>query len=242
MAFNIIENHAVIFKRYGEKRDGIFDSIEIHSIGTAQSNAEKVRESMNQYNPGGIVHAIVAADVEEKAIEILPWDNICWADAGYGNHHSFSVEICESNYMRYTPNSANFVILDQNKFLEDIRRGYNNAVKYTAIKCKAFGFDPMKKLSNGLYQVYSHQEANGKGLASAHVDPTHIWPKIEKTMDDFRTEVKAAMDGYSSEPESAPEELKYIVQAGAYTVKENAEKQAERLRESGFEAIVKQLL
>lgn len=228
---NITKNYITQFKRYGEKRDGEFDSIEIHSIGTAQSSAEKVRESMNQYNPGGIVHAIVDADIEDKVLEILPFDNICWADAGYGNHHSYAVEICESNYMKYQPNSASYSILNNTSFIANIQRGYNNAVKYIAIKCKEFGFDPCKKLSNGLYQVYSHQEANVKGLASAHVDPTHIWSKIGKTMDTFRADVKAEMDDNSSITSTPTsyyrvgtswENSKCVNQLGAYTIKENA--------------------
>lgn len=203
---NIIKNHATNFKRYGQKRTGPFDSIEIHSIGTPQNTAENVRDSMNQYNPGGIVHAIVSADVEDKAIEILPFDNVAWADAGYGNQHSFAIEICESDYMKYQANSANYTITNNAKFMEDINRGYKNAVKYTAIKCKEFGFNPMEMLSNGLYRVYSHQEANAKGLASAHVDPTHIWSKIGKTMDIFRKEVVAEMENTQEEiPVETPE-------------------------------------
>lgn len=244
MSFRIVENYAAEFKRFGEKRNGVFDSIEIHSIGTAQDDPEKVREAMNQYNPGGIVHAIVASNQIDFALEILPWDNVCWADAGYANQHSYAIEICESKQMRYKANSAEYVILDKERFLADIRRGYENAVKYTAIKCEQFGFEPMKKLANGLYQVYSHQEAYEKGLGSAHVDPTHIWPAIGKSMEIFRAEVKAVMDGDTEidpVPVPTPEENRYIVQAGAYARKENAEQQAEQLRKSGFEAIVKTL-
>lgn len=238
MAFNIIVNYATNFKRFGEKRTGEFDSIEIHSIGTAQSNAAKVREGMNQYNPGGIVHAIVSADEQESVLEILPWDNICWADAGYGNRHSFSIEICESNHMRYTSNSAEYAVLDQERFLEDIRRAYENAVTYTAIKCRLFGFDPLRRLSNGLYQVYSHQEAGELGLSSVHVDPTHIWPRIGKDMDAFRKEVKAVI---KEQAEDGTGEMRYIVQVGVFAVKENAQQLAQQLRENGFEAIVKEV-
>lgn len=232
MDFNIVENYATRFKRFGEMRRGPFDSIEIHTIGTAQDNPERVREAMNRYEPDGIVHAIVASNEADRALEILPWDNVCWADAGYANQHSFAIEICESKQMRYRANSAEYEILDNERFIEDIRRGYENAVKYTAIKCSEFGFDPMKQLDNGLYQIYSHQEAGALGLSSVHVDPTHIWPRIGKNMNDFRAEVKGQM---------LLRNIRYIVQAGAYAVKENAEMQAKRLRESGFEAVVKEI-
>lgn len=196
----IIKKYARNFKRFGQKRTSPLDSIEMHSIGTAQNTAINVYNSMNQYNPGGIVHAIIPADESDSVLEILPNDNVAWADAGYGNQHSFTIEICESDYMKYQPNSARFTITNEAKFLEDIQRGYDRAVEYVAVKCKEFGFDPMKKLSNGLYQVYSHQEANKLGLASAHVDPVHIWPYIDKDMDKFRKEVKQAMGEYKEEP------------------------------------------
>lgn len=190
---NIIKKHATNFKRYGTKRNYTMDSIEIHTIGTAQNTAENVYNSMNQSNPGGITHAIISSDMDGLILEILPDDNVAWADAGYGNHHSYTIEICESDYMKYKPNSANYSIVNNAKFISDITRGYNNAVEYVAHKCKQFGFNPMDKLQNGLYRVYSHQEANVNGLASAHVDPTHLWPKIGKTMDDFRNDVKKTM-------------------------------------------------
>ena len=189
----IIKEYAKNFTKYGVKRSSKLDSIEIHTIGTAQNTAESVFSAMNQSNPGGIVHAIVAADEYDKVLEILPRDNIAWADGGYGNQHSYTIEVCESDFMKYLPNSANYTITNNERFLADILRGYDNAVRYVALKCKEFGFNPTDKLPNGLYRVYSHQEANERGLASAHVDPTHIWPKIGKTMNTFRADVKAEM-------------------------------------------------
>ena len=198
---NIEKMHCTAFKRYGEKRDGVFDSVEVHSIGTPQNTAKAVRDSMNQYSPGGIVHAVVDAEKEDYAIELLPDDNIAWADGGYGNHHSYTFEIAESDYMKYT-GGASYKILDNDKFLEDITRGYKNAVKFAALKCKEFGFDPRAKLPNGLHVLYSHDEGRAAGVSSAHVDPSHIWPKIGKAMDDFRADVAAAMEltGEVTEP------------------------------------------
>lgn len=191
---NIEKMHCTAFKRYGEKRDGVFDSVEVHSIGAAQNTAKAVRDSMNQYSPGGIVHAVVDAEKEDYAIELLPDDNIAWADGGYGNHHSYTFEIAESDYMQYQAGSANYTVTNQEKFLADINRGYRNAVKFAALKCKQFGFNPLAKLSNGLHVLYSHDEGRRAGVSSAHVDPSHIWPKIGKTMDDFRQDVAAAME------------------------------------------------
>lgn len=191
---NIKKAHCTNFKRYGEKRDGVFNSVQVHSIGTAQNTAQAVRDSMNQYSPSGIVHAVVDAETEGLVLELLPDDNVAWADGGYGNHHSYAFEIAESDYMKYEENSASYKILNEAKFLADINRGYRNAVEFAALKCKEFGFDPRAKLSNGLHVLYSHDEGRIAGVSSAHVDPTHVWKKIGKTMDDFRADVAAAME------------------------------------------------
>ena len=193
MSLKITQNYAKKFCKFGVKRDGEFTSIEVHSIGCAQNSIEPIRQGMNQYKPGGIVHAIIAADVPDTVVEILPDDNTIWADKGYGNRHSFAFEIAESDYMRYKPNSAEYTITDRNKFLLDIWHGYLTAVEYTAMKCKQFGFNPLEKMPNGLHRVYSHDEGRRLGLSSAHVDPSHIWKHIGKTMDAFRSEVAACM-------------------------------------------------
>ena len=90
---DILKKPAKNFKRYGQKRTGPFDSIEIHTIGTQQNTALNVYNSMNQYNPGGIVHSIISADENNEVLEILPDDNVAWADAGYGNQHSYTIEL-----------------------------------------------------------------------------------------------------------------------------------------------------
>lgn len=195
MAVNIIEAHCKNFKRYGTKRAAEMDSIEIHTIGCAQNTAEKIRNNMDQYSPGGIVHAICDAEMVGKVLVLLPDDNVAWADAGYGNNHSYTVEVAESDHMKYKENSASYTVLDAARFEEDIRRGYATAVVFVAMKCLAYGFNPQKKLKNGLHQVYSHQEANRLGLASAHVDPTHVWDRFGLTMDKFRSDVAASMEG-----------------------------------------------
>ena len=193
----IINKPATKFKRYGEKRLGTKkgepDSIEIHSIGCPQDEALKIYQNMNQYSPDGIVNSIVDCLEAFTVYEILPYFNVTWADKGYGNDHSFTIEMAESDYMEYVPNSANYKIKNEAKFLADIKRGYDTYVLYVAKKCIQFGLYPLDKLPNGLYKVYSHAEAAAKGLASNHADPQHIWSKIGKDMNQFRREVAIAM-------------------------------------------------
>ncbi len=196
----IIDLPCTAFKRYGTKRAYELDSIEIHSIGTAQSDAKVIRNNMNQYSPGGITHAICDCKLAGTVYTLLPKDNVAWADAGYGNNHSYTIEMAESGYMKYV-SGANFTITNEAKFKADIKRGYDTMVQYVAQLCREFGFDPTHKLPNGLHRVYSHDEARQKGLASAHVDVSHLWPKIDKNMDKFRAEVKAIMSTQVQEVE-----------------------------------------
>lgn len=191
---DIIKMHCTNFKRYGEKR-AITDSIEMHSIGCAQDEAEAIRNNMNQYSQDGIVNSIVDAKTAGKVVECLPLDNVTWADGGYGNSHSITIEIAESDTLRYKPNSADFTVTDETTFKKDILRGYLTAVEYVAKLCKERGINPLKQLSNGLYCVYSHKEANAKGLATAHVDPDHVWSRCGLSMDMFRNDVYALMSG-----------------------------------------------
>lgn len=189
---NIIKRMATNFKYYGVPRSSKLDSIEIHSIGTAQDEAEVIAAYMNQYTPGGIVHAICDAKVSGKVVELLPDNNLAWADAGYGNQHSFAIEIAESDQIVYT-GGASYRIKNMDIFKADVMRGYDTAVEYTAKKCSEFGLNPLEKLPNGLYRVYSHREGHSAGISSNHGDPDHVWARFGLTMDEFRADVAAAM-------------------------------------------------
>ena len=236
MAVRIVKKHCTGFKRYGQRREGALDSMQVHSIGAAQNTAEAIRQSMNQYSPPGIVHAVVDAEKEGYVVELLPDDNVAWADAGYGNRHSYTFEIAESDSMKYRPNSAEYTVTDEQRFLADIRRGYRNAAAFAAQKCVQLGLNPLGRLQNGLYVLYSHDEGRRAGVSSGHVDPTHIWGRIQKTMDDFRAEVAAAMKA-GEEPE--PDGRSYVVQTGSYSIRANADRQTEAVRAAGFEAFIK---
>ena len=235
MSLNIIQKPARNFKRYGTKRTYKLDSIQVHSIGAGQNSIEPIFGNMNVSSPGGITHAIIAADKEDTVWQILPDDNVCWADKGYGNNHSFTFEIAESDYVTYYNQGANFRITNQAGFLADVQRGYSTAVKYTAYLCKKFNINPLDKLPNGLYKVFSHNEGRIKGVSSAHVDPTHIWQvngSINKSMDNFRNDVVACLKqgGFEfKEPEwyrvgTGWANGKCIGQIGAFESLDNAKK------------------
>lgn len=174
----------------GVKRTPI--GIQIHSIGTGQGTAQSVADYWNQSAVSACVTYIVDADVSGKVLKCLPEDYYTWADGGYGNRNLITIEICESDFIRYT-SGAVYEINNLEKFKGDILRGYNTAVMLCADICKRYGWDPTSKLPSGLYLISSHDEGRRAGLSTAHVDPDHVWHAFDLTMDKFREAVKKCM-------------------------------------------------
>lgn len=168
--------------------------IQIHSIGCAQGTGKAVADSFNNATTANFVTYICDADVPGKVYQCGSEELYTWADAGYGNRNLITVEIAESDYMAYKPNSATYTITDQAKFKADILRGYDTAVALCAEICKRRKWDPNTKLEHGLYLISSHDEGRIAGTSSAHFDPTHIWSQFGLSMDTFRRAVKVAME------------------------------------------------
>lgn len=192
MALNIIRNYLTKNRCYKQNVKRTPIGIQIHTIGTAQGTAQSVADYWNQAAVSACVTYCVDCDTVGKVLQFLPEETYSWSDAGFGNKNLITIEICESDYMKYT-SGASFKVTNNSKFKEDILRGYNTAVLLCADICNRYGWNPTDKLSNGLYLISSHDEGRRLGVSSAHVDPTHIWPQIGKTMDTFRSDVKAAM-------------------------------------------------
>ena len=139
-----------------------------------------------------------------------------------GNNNLISIEICESDYISYT-GGANYDVNNEEKFKADILRGYNTAILLCAKICKERGWEPLAKLSNGMYLISSHNEGRLAGLSSAHVDPDHVWGRFGLTMDGFRKAVKAAMT--SGGPYYVRKAWdRTDTQIGSYTYLDNAKK------------------
>lgn len=192
MALNVIRNYLTKNRCYQRNVKRTPIGIQIHTIGTGQGTAASVAEYWNQSTVSACVTYCVDCDTAGKVLQLLPENVRSWADAGYGNNNLITIEICESDHMEYT-SGASYKITNESKFKEDLLRGYNTAVLLCADICNRYGWNPTAKLTNGLYLISSHDEGRRLGVSSAHVDPTHIWPKIGKTMDGFREDVKAAM-------------------------------------------------
>lgn len=227
MTLTIVKNYLTKNDCYNSGRRITPIGMQLHTIGTAQNTASSLASYWNQSGIEACVHYCVDAEIEGKVLQFLPDNYRSWGDGGFGNNNLITVELMESDYMKYT-GGANYVIINEAKFKADLTRAYNTAVEFFAKKCTEYGWDPTAKLPNGLYVVSSHDEGRRLGVSTAHVDPTHVWPKIGKTMDQFRADVKAKMNGGSISV-TTPQWYRVRLtwdnadsQLGAYEVLENA--------------------
>lgn len=133
----------------------------------------------NHWNKSGLskcVHAFIGklADGSIATYQVLPWNHRGWHCGADGNNTHISFEICEDG------------LTDASYF----SKVYTEAVELTAMLCKKYNLDP---LADGV--VICHKEGNQRGIASNHADVLHWFPKHGKTMDTFRSDVKATMNG-----------------------------------------------
>ena len=166
--------------------------VQIHTIGTGQGTAQAVADYWNQGAVSACVHYCVDADIPGKVLQFLPENIRSWADAGWGNNHLITVEICESDYISYS-GGANYSMINSDKARTDIMRGYRTAAELCVYICERYGWNPQAKLGNGMYVISSHAEGAAAGLSSNHADPAHIWSRFGLSMDGFRTDVAKMM-------------------------------------------------
>lgn len=132
------------------------------------------------------VHAFVGrfADGGVGAVQTLPWNHRGWhcgkGKKGSANNTHISFEICEDG-------------LDDPVYFQNV---YREAAELTAMLCRQFALDP---LADGV--VICHAEGHDLGVASDHMDVLHWFPKMGKSMDDFRNDVARLLNG---EPEPIP--------------------------------------
>lgn len=133
----------------------------------------------NHWNRPGLtkcVHAFLGrfADGEAGVVQTLPWNRRGWHGGGSSNNTHIGFEICEDG-------------LTDPVYFDKV---YREAVELVAMLCKQYSLDPLK---DGV--VICHQEGYRRGVASNHADVLHWFPKMGKSMDDFRRDVKAQMGG-----------------------------------------------
>lgn len=198
----------------------------LHSVGCAQPKATAFTSYWNQPSMNVCVHAFIDAN-DGTVYQTLPWNLKAWHAGGSANGTHIGVEMCEPDCIKYT-GGATFTCSDKTKARGMVSRTYNTAVELFAKLCKEYGLDP---LADGV--IVSHSEGAKRGIAANHVDPEHLWKQLgmSYTMDGFRKAVKAAM----GEPAPAPtKKTIYRVQIGAYSVKANADRQLQTVRNAGF--------
>lgn len=170
----------------------------LHSVGCAQPNALVFITNWNKPSyENACVHGFIDAN-SGIIYQTMPWNFRAPHCAGSGNNTHIGVEMCESSYIRYYKVGevgyapGKFEIINKNKAQDDCKRAYNAAVELFAMLCKKYKLDPLK-------DICSHKEGHAKGIASNHGDPEHYWTQLGMpySMNGFRSDVKAVMDGGS---------------------------------------------
>ena len=192
MGLNIVKSYLTKNRCYQAGASCEKIGIQIHTIGTGQGTAQAVADYWNQGAVSACVHYCVDADIPGKVLQFLPENIRSWADAGWGNNHLITVEICESDYISYS-GGANYSMINSDKARTDIMRGYRTAAELCVSICERYGWNPQAKLGNGMYVISSHAEGAAAGLSSNHADPAHIWSRFGLSMDGFRPDVAKMM-------------------------------------------------
>lgn len=163
----------------------------VHSTGVAQPDVEVFLRTWNVPDYPACAHAFVTKD---GVVQTLPWNWRGWhaGNAAEGkvsaNNTHISFEMLEP--AGHTYNGGTMTGYDAGKNAAYFQQIYRNAVTLTAQLCAKYELDP---LSPGV--VLCHSEGHARGIASNHADVMHWFPRHQKDMDDFRADVKAAMEG-----------------------------------------------
>lgn len=201
----------------------------LHSVGTPQPSAKRFADGWNQSGKETSVHAVLQDD--GTVYQLMPWNFRAWHCGGDANNSHVGVEMTEPACIKYT-SGASFTCSDLATAREQATGCYKTARDLFAYLCDRFKLNP-------LTDIISHAEGSKKGVASNHADPEHLWKGLgmSYTMDTFRRDVKAKMAEMAvsaAEPvETAPRTL-YRVQAGAFTVRANAEAFLAQVKAAGF--------
>lgn len=163
----------------------------IHSVGCPQPKASVYINQWNRSGKAVCVHGFIEPD--GSVYQTLPWDHRGWHCAsgskGSANNTHIGVEMTEPDTIKYT-SGASFTDKSPAMTEAHVRATYATAVALFAYLCEEYSLDP---LTDGV--IISHKEGYARGIASNHGDPEHLWNKFGLSMDCFRADVKAAMNG-----------------------------------------------
>lgn len=161
----------------------------LHSVGCAQPSAQVFINRFNQSDyDAACVHGFIDGNTG-AVYQTMPWNYRAPHCGGDANNTHVGIEICEPAGIAYG-GGATFTVKNRTEAIASVKRTYAAAVELFAALCTEFNLNPNTA-------ILSHYEGYKQGLASGHVDPTHLWDGlgVGYTMDGFRKDVKAAMSG-----------------------------------------------
>lgn len=221
----IIQDFATTSACYRAGRTITVKGLMLHSVGCNQPDP-KVFALFWKNSDDVCCHGVLGAD--GTVIQTLPWNRRGWHCGGAANGTHIGVEMTEPSTIRYT-GGASFADNSPTATKTFVLGTYKTAVELFAYLCKMYGLNP---LGDGV--IISHSEGYKRGIASGHADVEHIWNKYGLTMNQFRKDVKAAMNGgtVDTKPSGSTKTLYRVrkswadskSQIGAYSSLENAKK------------------
>ncbi len=188
---NLIQDYLTESGCYKAGRTISVKGLMIHSVGCPQPKADAFMKNWNRADANACVHAIVEPDGD--VYQILPWNHRGWHCGGGANNTHIGVEMTEPATIRYTGGSNWTETGDGENTKAHVLAAYKCAVELFAYLCQQFGLDPM---ADGV--IISHSEGCKRGIASNHGDVEHLWSKVGLTMQQFRKDIVAAMEGGSA--------------------------------------------
>jgi len=221
----IIQDFATTSGCYRAGRTITIKGLMLHSVGCNQPDP-KVFARFWKNSDDVCCHGVLGTD--GTVIQTLPWNRRGWHCGGSANGTHIGVEMAEPSTIRYT-GGASFVDNNPTATKKFVLGTYKTAVELFAYLCKMYNLNP---LGNGV--IISHNEGYKRGIASGHADVEHIWNKYGLTMNQFRKDVKSAMNDGAINTDTKPSEgtkTLYRVrkswadsksQIGAYSSLENA--------------------
>ena len=189
---NLIQNYLTESGCYKAGKHITVKGLMIHSVGCPQPKADVFMKNWNRAETSACVHAIVEPDGD--VYQLLPWDFRGWHCGGGANNTHIGVEMTEPATIKYTGGSNWTETVEGESTKNHVLATYRYAVELFAHLCQQFRLDP---LADGV--VISHSEGCKRGIASNHGDVEHLWSKFGLTMAQFRKDIKAAMEGSTTE-------------------------------------------
>ena len=185
---NLIQNYLTQSGCYKAGKHITVKGLMIHSVGCPQPKADVFMKNWNRADANACVHAIVEPD--GNVYQLLPWDFRGWHCGGGANNTHIGVEMTEPSTIKYAGGASWTETGNGENTKNHVLATYRYAVELFVYLCQQFHLDPM---ADGV--IISHSEGCKSGIASNHGDVEHLWSKFGLTMQQFRKDIGAAMEG-----------------------------------------------